>query len=267
MNFKSLGNVRGVTMLSEKILVKKGIIALSMVIGVGLTAGVGFAQTNPFPDNPSPFPYTHRDLGGTGGQLGGGQLVTFQGAPGSGNFFFQEFVNVDPDGAGSQLPQLSIHTVLESATGSKAFLQESFVLMGDQRSPVTQDNTPSPITLTPGHSNIAFRQSVKDTNFSSLASLDPGQNIHIGQRLASPTAENGQVGGLSFSNVDIMPNRGNVSNSSETVGITCGTGSTAPIFCTTIDQQVKVLDPSGAVTFSQDADFVTGGTVTLVQGP
>jgi hypothetical protein len=255
-------------MLSEKICIKKGILALSMVVGVGLMAGVGFAQTNPFPDNPSPFPYTHKDLGGTGGQLGGGQLVTFQGTQGSGNFFFQEFVNVDPDGVGGQAPQLSIHTVLESVAGSNAFLQESFVMMGDQRSPVTQDNSPSPITLTPGHTNIAFRQSVKDTNFSSLASLDPLQNIHISQKLASPTAENGQVGGLTFSNVDIMPNRGNASNSTETVGITCGTGSTAPIFCTTISQEVKVLDPvTGANNFSQTADFVTGGTVKLVQGP
>src|SRR5581483_2315791 len=160
-------------------------------------------------------------------------------------------------------------TVLESATGSNAFLQESFVLMGGQRSPVTQDNSPSPITPAPSHQNIAFRQSVKDTNFSSLSSLDPGQNIHISQQVASPTAVNGQVGGLTYSNVTIMPNLGNVSNSTEPSSLgTCGTGSTAPIFCTTISQEVKVLDPvTGANTFSQNADFVTGGTVNLVQGP
>lgn len=233
-----------------------------LLIGRAASAQVG----NPtFTDNPSPFPYTHSGVGGSGTALLGGQLVTFQGSAGSGNFFLQEFVNVDPDGTGPDPAQPAIHTVLESSSGTdKSFLQESFVLMGAQRTPATQNNTPSPIVAAPSHTQIAFRQSVKDTNFSSTASLDPGQDIHIHQRVASPTAENGQVGGLSFSNVDILPNKTGPSGQQHATDPSCGITA---LFCTTIDQQVKMVDQAGATIFSQDADFMTGGTVTLVQGP
>ncbi len=253
-------------MLTVKILSKRNIALLLMMVVIGLTGGVGFAQvTNPFPDNPSPFPYSHNQLGGTGGTTTGGQLVTFQGSMGSGTFFLQEFINFDADGGGPSTTQPTIHTILESASGDKVFLQESFVQMGQQRSPTTQNNTPSPVLAAPGHSNIAFRQSVKDTNFSSVTSLDPGQNIYIHDRVASPNPENGQIGGLSFANVDIVPNRTSTSAAGTTpTDQACGTTT---VFCTTVDQQVRVLDAAGNVTFSQDADFVTGGTVTLVQGP
>lgn len=237
------------------------------IFGIIFVSRVAFAQVGnpPFADNPSPFPYMHTQLGGSGTQLLGGQLITFQGSMGSGNFFLQEFVNVDPDGSGPLTAQPTIHTVLEATTGvDKSFLQESFVLMGNQRTPTTQDNTLSPIVAAPSHTQIAFRQSVKDTNFSSTGSIDPGQDIHIRQQVASPTAENGQVGGLTFSNVDILPNRTGPFGAQTPTDPSCGTTA---VFCTTIDQQVKVVDTAGAVLFSQDADFTTGGTVTLVQGP
>jgi hypothetical protein len=138
--------------------------------------------------------------------------------------------------------------------------------MGEQRSPTIQNNTPAPIVGPPGHNSIAFRQSVKDVDFSSTASLDPGQNIHIHQQVASlnPTPENGQIGGLAFSNIDIIPNRTaqNALNPHAT-DPTCGT---ATVFCTTLDQQVRVQE-NGVDVFVQDADFTTGVAITLVQGP
>lgn len=172
---------------------------------VSIASGVALAQVgNPtFTDNPSPFPYVHTGVGGSGTQLTGGQLITFQGTMGSGNFFQQEFVNVDPDGPGGAGPEAAIHTMLEGASTGKAFVQESFVLLSGQRPPTIQNNTPSPIVPPPGHTQISFRQSVKDNGFSTTASLDPGQDIHIHQQNASPDPVNGQSGGLTFSNVDI----------------------------------------------------------------
>ncbi|MDC4225636.1 MAG: hypothetical protein MPW15_15670 [Candidatus Manganitrophus sp.] len=126
---------------------------------------------------------------------------------GSGNFFQQEFVNVDPDGPGGAGPEATIHTMLEGASPGKSFVQESFVLLSGQRPPTIQNNTPSPIVPPPSHTEISFRQSVKDNGFSTTASLDPGQDIHIHQQNASADPVNGQSGGLSFSNVNILPNR------------------------------------------------------------
>lgn len=234
---------------------------------VSITGGVALAQVgNPtFTDNPSPFPYVHTGVGGTGTQLTGAQLITFQGTMGSGTFFQQEFVNVDPDGpTGAATAVPAIHTMLEGASTGKSFVQESFVLMGDQRTPLIQNNTPAPIVPDPSHTQISFRQVVKDVGFSSTASLDPGQDIHIHQQNASPDPVNGQVGGLTFSNVDILPNRTGANGPQHTTDPSCGTTS---VFCTTIDQQVKVTDAQNTVIFTQDLDFTTGGLPTIVQGP
>jgi hypothetical protein len=239
---------------------------IAQVLGIlCISSGVALAQVgNPtFTDNPSPFPYVHTQAGGTGTQLTGGQLITFQGTMGSGNFFQQEFVNVDPDGAGGSGPVPTIHTMLEAASTGKSFIQESFVLMGAQRSPTTQNNTPAPIVAPPDHTSISFRQSVKDAGFSTTASLDPLQDIHIHQQNASPDPVNGQTGGLTFSNVDILPNRTGPTGPQHATDPSCGTTAT---FCTTIDQQVRVVSGT-EVLFTQDTDFTTGGAAVIVQGP
>ncbi|MBI3803167.1 MAG: hypothetical protein HY282_05330 [Nitrospirae bacterium] len=245
---------------------KKWSILLSALGIVSITGGIALAQvgTPTFTDNPSPFPYVHTGIGGSGTQLTGGQLVTVQGSMGSGNFFQQEFVNVDPDGSGPATPVPTIHTMLEGSSTGKAFVQESFVLMGPQRSPTTQNNTPAPIVAAPGNSQIAFRQSVTDAGFATTASLDPNQDIHIHQQLAGATPVNGQVGGLSFSNVDILPNKTGPNGQQHATDPSCGTTA---VFCTSIDQQVKITDASNAVIFTQDLDFTTGGLPTIVQGP
>lgn len=232
---------------------------------VSVASGVALAQVgNPtFTDNPSPFPYVHTGVGGSGTQLTGGQLITFQGTMGSGNFFQQEFVSIDPDGTGPAAPEPTIHTMLEGAGTGKAFVQESFVLLSGQRPPTVQNNTPSPIVPDPSHTQISFRQSVKDNGFSTTASLDPGQDIHIHQQNASPDPVNGQSGGLSFSNVDILPNRTGPNGPQHATDPACGTTAT---FCTTIDQQVRVTE-GATVIFTQDMDFTTGGLPTIVQGP
>lgn len=249
---------------------KKWSVLLSALGVVALTGGVSFAQVgNPtFTDSPSPFPYVHTGVGGSGTQLTGAQLVTFQGTMGSGNFFQQEFVNVDPDGSGPATPVPTIHTMLEGSSTGKAFVQESFVLMGPQRSPTTQNNTVAPVVAPPSHTQIAFRQSVTDNGFSSTAALDPGQDIHIHQRNLSPDPVNGQSGGLSFSNVDILPNRTGPNGAQRPTDPSCGT---TPVFCTSIDQQVRVTDAANpnTVIFTQDMDFQTGavGSPVIVQGP
>lgn len=232
---------------------------------VSIASGVALAQVGAptFTDNPSPFPFVHTGVGGSGTQLTGGQLITFQGTMGSGNFFQQEFVNVDPDGTGPAAPAPTIHTMLEAASTGKSFVQESFVLLSGQRPPTVQNNTPSPIVPPPSHTNISFRQSVKDNGFSTTASLDPGQDIHIRQQNASPDPVNGQSGGLAFSNVDILPNRTGPNGPQEAADPSCGTTA---VFCTTVDQQVRVVDGT-TVIFTQDMDFTTGGLPTIVQGP
>ena len=245
---------------------KKWSIIMSALGIVSFAGGVAFAQVgNPtFTDNPSPFPYVHTQAGGNGTQLTGGQLLTFQGTMGSGNFFLQEFVNVDPDGPGGPAtPEAAIHTMLEAASTGKSFVQESFVLMGEQRSPTTQNNTVAPIVSPPSHTQISFRQSVKDAGFATTASLDPQEDIHIHQQNASPDPINGQTGGLTFSNVDILPNRTGPTGPQHASDPSCGTAST---FCTTIDQQVRVLNGT-EVLFTQDLDFTTGGLPLIVQGP
>jgi hypothetical protein len=239
---------------------------IAQVLGIlCVSSGVALAQVgNPtFTDNPSPFPYVHTQAGGSGTQLTGGQLVTFQGTMGSGNFFQQEFVNIDPDGTGPAAPERTIHTMLEAASTGKSFVQESFVLMGEQRSPTVQNNTVAPIVSPPGHTQIAFRQSVKDAGFSTTASLDPGEDIHIHQQNASPDPVNGQTGGLTFSNVDILPNKTGPNGPQHADDPSCGTTAT---FCTTIDQQVRVVSGT-TVLFTQDTDFTTGGSAVIVQGP
>ncbi|NKE70891.1 hypothetical protein [Candidatus Manganitrophus noduliformans] len=245
--------------------IKTWSIMMSALGIVSIASGVALAQVgNPtFTDNPSPFPYVHTGVGGSGTQLTGGQLITFQGTMGSGNFFQQEFVNIDPDGPGGAGPEAAIHTMLEGASTGKAFVQESFVLLSGQRPPTIQNNTPSPIVPPPGHTQISFRQSVKDNGFSTTASLDPGQDIHIHQQNASPDPVNGQSGGLTFSNVDILPNRTGPNGPQEGSDPSCGTTAT---FCTTIDQQVRVTE-GATVIFTQDMDFTTGGLPTIVQGP
>lgn len=232
---------------------------------VSIASGVALAQVGAptFTDNPSPFPYVHTGVGGSGTQLTGGQLITFQGTMGSGNFFQQTFVNVDPDGPGGAAASPAIHTMLEGASAGKSFVQESFVMLSGQRPPTVQNNTPSPIVAPPGHTQISFRQSVKDNGFSSTASLDPGQDIHIHQQNASPDPVNGQSGGLTFSNVDILPNRTGPNGPQHATDPSCGTTAT---FCTTIGQQVRVLE-GATVIFTQDLDFTTGGLPTIVQGP
>lgn len=242
-------------------------IILSALGIVSIASGVALAQVGAPPnfntDNPSPFPYVHTGVGGSNTQLTGGQLITFQGTMGSGNFFQQEFVNVDPDGPGGAGPEATIHTMLEGASLGKSFVQESFVLLSGQRPPTIQNNTPSPIVPAPSHTEISFRQSVKDNGFSTTASLDPGQDIHIHQQNASADPVNGQSGGLSFSNVNILPNRTGPTGPQHPTDPSCGTTAT---FCTTIDQQVRVLEGS-TVIFTQDLDFTTGGLPTIVQGP
>jgi hypothetical protein len=240
---------------------------IAQVLGIlCVSSGVALAQVgNPtFTDNPSPFPYVHTQAGGTGTQLTGGQLITVQGTMGSGNFFQQEFVNVDPDGSGPATPGPTIHTILEAASNGKSFIQESFVTMGPQRPPTTQNNTVAPIVAPPQHTSIAFRQSVKDTGFSTTASLDPGEDIHIHQQ-NQPTGADpvGQTGGLAFSNVDILPNRTGPNGPQHATDPSCGTSAT---FCTTIDQQVRVVSGT-TVLFTQDMDFKTGELPTIVQGP
>lgn len=239
---------------------------IAQVLGIlCVSSGVALAQVgNPtFTDNPSPFPYVHTQVGGTGTQLTGGQLITVQGTMGSGNFFQQEFVNVDPDGSGPDTAGPTIHTILEAASNGKSFIQESFVTMGPQRPPTTQNNTVAPDVADPSHTEISFRQSVKDAGFSTTASLDPLQDIHIHQQNASPDPVNGQTGGLTFSNVDILPNRTGPNGPQHATDPTCGTTAT---FCTTIDQQVKVVSGT-TVLFTQDTDFTTGGSAVIVQGP
>ncbi len=235
---------------------------------VSIASGVALAQVGAPPnfntDNPSPFPYVHTGVNGSGTQLTGAQLITVQGTMGSGNFFQQEFVTVNPGGAGAGP---AIHTMLEGASIGKSFVQESFVMLNGQRPPTVQNNTPSPILSSPpDHTSISFRQSVKDNGFSTTASLDPLQDIHIHQQNASPDPVNGQSGGLSFSNVSILPNRTGPNGEQHATDPSCGTGAGAPVFCTTIDQQVRVLQ-GATVIFTQDMDFTTGGLPTIVQGP
>lgn len=235
-----------------------------------ISSGVALAQVgNPtFTDNPSPFPYVHTGVGGSGTLLTGGQLITVQGTIGSGNFFRQEFVKVDPDGPGTAAASPSIHTILEAASTGKSFVQESFVMLNGQRPPTTQNNTPSPILANPpSHANISFRQSVTDAGFSTTASLDPDQDIHIHQQNASPDPVNGQSGGLSFSNIDILPNRtGPNGGVQEATDPSCGAGVGAPTFCTTIGQQVRVMSGTEVLS-TQDTEFTTGGSAIIVQGP
>lgn len=231
---------------------------------VSIAGGVALAQTVGAPpnfntDNPSPFPYVLPGVNGSGSQLTGGQLITEQGTMGTGTFFKQEFVNVNA-GSGTEP---AIHTMLEGSSTGKSFVQESFVLMGDQRSPTVQNNTVAPVTGPPSHTQISFRQSVTDAGFSTTASLDPFQDIHIHQQNASPDPVANQLGGLSFSNVSIRPNKTGPTGPQETGDPSCGTTAT---FCTTIDQQVKVLSGT-TVLFTQDLDFTTGGLPTIVQGP
>ncbi|MFQ5587201.1 MAG: hypothetical protein ACE5F7_00035 [Nitrospiria bacterium] len=235
---------------------------LLLVIGMLITSGVGQAEAQvgapTFTDNPSPFPFVHSGVGGSGVPLSG-QLVTTEGVMGSGSFFVQEFVNVTIGGAAAP-PQLAIHSVLEASQIGTSFIQESFVLMGSQRSPTTQNNTTSPVTPPPSQTSIAFRQSLTGPGFSTTSSLDPGQDIHIHQQVDGGAAVAGQAGGLSFTNVDILPNF--VVKGQEATDPSCGT--TSP-FCTTISQEVKVTDALGATVFSQNMDFTTGGSPTIVQ--
>lgn len=231
---------------------------------VSIAGGVALAQVGngTFTDNPSPFPYVHTGVGGSGSPLIGGQLVTFQGTMGSGDFFQQEFITVNS--------QPTIHTILEGNTGiNSKFVQESFVSMGAQRLPTVQNNTPAPVlAAAPANAQIAFRQSVKDNGFSSTASLDPGEDIHIHQQVAGVDAINGQSGGLSFTNIDILPNKTGPNGASNPGGPSCGT---TPTFCTTVSQEVKILDSSNNLLFSQNLDFTTGpngiNLPTIVQGP
>src|SRR5579884_548267 len=243
-------------------------IVASAVGIVSIAGGVALAQVGgssvgapTFTDNPSPFPYVHTGVGGTGTQLTGGQLITFQGTMGSGDFFQQEFVTINS--------QPTIHTMLEGNTGTtNKFVQESFVLMGAQRTPLVQNNTPAPILpAPPANSQIAFRQVVQDSGFSSTASLEPGADIHIHQQVAGVDTTNNQSGGLSFSNIDILPNKTGPNGAANPGGPSCGT---TPVFCTTVSQQVSVAQGS-TVLFSQNLDFTSGPTgvnlPTIVQGP
>ncbi len=229
------------------------------ITGILMTAGIGMAEaqvgTPSFTDNPSPFPFVHSGVDGSGVPLSG-TLVTSEGSIGSGSFFTQEFVNVDI-GAG---PQLAIHSVLEASAIGTSFIQEAFVLMGSQRSPTNQNNTTSPVVPAPNQTSIAFRQTMTGPGFSTTSSLDPGQDIHIHQQVDGSAAVSGQAGGLSFTNVDILPNF--VVKGQESTDPSCGATAS---FCTTISQEVDVVDGGGATIFSQNMDFTTGGLPVIVQ--
>lgn len=231
-----------------------GIMCLSTGLALAQATGANVGKAG-FTDNPSPFPFVHSGLGGSGTLLSGGQLITSTGTMGSGDFFMQEFVNVNGG-------QLAIHSILESTpvANGPSFVQEDFVLMGSQRSPVNQNNTVTPTQgLPPSHGNIAFRQLVTDAGFSTTGSLDPGQDIHIHQQVASSTAVVGQTGGLTFSNVDILPNK--VTKPGDDPG-NPSCGNTAA-FCTTLAQEVRQADGS----FTQNINFTTGSNPTIIQNP
>ncbi len=239
---------------------KKGIIFL-LISGVLIASGYGKSEAQvgapSFSDNPSPFPFVHSGIDGSGVPLSG-QLVVSEGTMGSGSFFTQEFVNIDV-GSG---PELAVHSVMEASAVGSSFIQESFVLMGSQRSPTNQNNTTAPVTPAPAQTSISFRQTLSGPGFSTTSSLDPGQDIHIHQQVDGSAAISGQAGGLSFTNVDILPNF--TVKGQEVTDPSCGATAS---FCTTISQEVNVVDGLGVSVFSQNMDFTTGGSPVIVQGP
>ncbi len=234
---------------------------LILMLGIFITAGLGVAGAQNFADNPSPFPFVSGP-DGTGVQLSG-VLVSEEGALGTGSFFRQEFVTLNV-GAGNEL---FIHDIMEDgAVGSgNEFLQESFVAMGNQRNPFTnQTNTSMPAPTAPGFTQISFRQTLVAGGLTMNSSLDRGEEILIDQTLTGiPTGT--QEPGTAASTIRIAQNGGPGGTGLGALP-TCAGGS---VFCTTINQTVDVQSGGvGSVSvFNQNMTFTTGGSPVITQIP